>query len=135
VISAWLQSCARLLPIAVLVALQAVAPLLHAHFGLATAHGVHMHFQSPGTPEADAFDARTSLSQGESAQAKMETGAPANPIPPALLPVTFWALVAVLLAAVLATPRIAPIARVPSLAPRWRSPNAPPPALAPPSFS
>jgi hypothetical protein len=144
VISTWLSLFAKGSLAAAMIVLQAFTPLLHAHLGSSQIHGWHIHllpapaFNSHFTPHDTA--GASSLTTGESPEIDVEGGIPASqPMQPEAGDGQ-WTLVAVLAVLAgfvpLAMPALrhvaasaAPVAR------RWRPPNSPPPALAPPPHS
>jgi hypothetical protein len=144
VMSAWFRLLARVSLAAAMIVLQAFTPLLHAHLGSSQVHGWHIHllpshaFNSHFTAHASAGE--VSLTSGESPEVDVERGVPASQPKEREAGDGQGVLVAVLAVvagfvpvAAAALPRI-PACLTP-VAPRWRPPNSPPPALAPPLYS
>ncbi|WP_224079451.1 hypothetical protein [Cupriavidus laharis] len=144
VIAAWFSLLARVSLAAAMIVLQAFTPLLHAHLGTSQVHGWHIHLQPAyafnSHSTAHATDAESSLTASDAPEIDVERGVPASQPKERDFDNGQWALIAVL--AVAAGWRPLPVAVVPSVpagvsltAPRWRPPNSPPPALAPPLHS
>jgi len=143
VIAAWFRILARVSLVGALMVLQALTPLLHAHFGSSQLRGVHIHTLASRAVDSHFLGGshvdEAGLTSSESAEVDVERGAPARQLRLADTSAA-WLLVAVLAIMALKPPVVRALlirlrARAIPSAPRWRPPNSPPPAFAPPLFS